>query len=254
MTSRSIEIRELRVPLEAVKRLSNETRFSYYLLGHIFNELMTLQKIVGFALPKHGDHRPARFHAEVAQAWFLFRLASGKIWEAHKAINGKEVAATLRQSVLPRLADGLDRLKAVNKAVNSAAWLSPLRNGMGFHFPTYKDWEAHVTPQEGWEDDLVFLGDKSGNTFYDASATTAHHWMFDLYGLPDPKDAIDPLVGEMIDLLRLMNGFLEDSLATFVSEVLLEGAGQASPTAKVIAPEFDRVSIPFWTWMPGHRD
>jgi hypothetical protein len=52
MTSRSVDMYELRVPLDAVKRLSDEDRFSYYLLGHIFNELMSLQKIVGFALPK----------------------------------------------------------------------------------------------------------------------------------------------------------------------------------------------------------
>lgn len=82
MTSRSIDIYEIRIPLDAVKKLSDEDRFSYYLLGHIFNELMSLQKIVGFALPKHDDVRPARVRPEHAQAMFLFRIASGKIWEA----------------------------------------------------------------------------------------------------------------------------------------------------------------------------
>jgi len=78
--------------------------------------------------------------------------------------------------------------------------------------------------------------------------------MFSLYGLPDPKDAIDPLVGEMIDLLRVMNSFLKDALGTFVAEVILEGNGQDLPAVKVIAPEFERVSIPFWTWMPDRKE
>jgi hypothetical protein len=38
----------LSVPLTAIKKLSDEQRFAYYLLGHIFNELMCLQKLVGF--------------------------------------------------------------------------------------------------------------------------------------------------------------------------------------------------------------
>ncbi len=255
MTSRSIQVNELRIPLDAVKRLSNESRFSYYLLGHIFNELMALQKIVSFALPKHDDHRPARFRAELAQSLFLFRLASGKIWEASNAIRQtRELALTLRELVLPKMEDGPGRLKALNAAVNAASWLSPMRNGMGFHFPKYQDWETHVTPKENWEDDSVFLGAKSGNTFYDASATIAHDWMFSLYGLPDPKDAIDPLVVEMIDLLRVMNSFLEDALGTFIAEVILEGKGQDLPAVKVIAPEFERVSLPFWTWMPDRKE
>ena len=253
MTSRSIEIRTLRIPAEAVKQLSHENRFAYYLLGHIFNELMALQKVVAFALPKHDDHRPARFRAELAQSLFLFRLASGKIWEASNAIRSKEVAQLLLGLGLPQLEDGTARLKAVNKAVNDAAWLAPLRNGMSFHFPTYKDWQRFVTPEDGWEDDLVFLGTTSGNTFYDGSANVAHHWMLDLYGLPDPMDAIDPLIDEMIGLLRLMNNFLEDALGAFVSDVLLSSNAQKSDTAKVISPEFEHVSIPFWTWMPDRK-
>ncbi|MEO8279752.1 MAG: hypothetical protein ABI564_08680 [Ideonella sp.] len=78
MTNRTVEMYALSVPLTAIKKLSDEQRFAYYLLGHIFNELMCLQKLVGFALPKHDDRRPARLRPELGQAMFLFRLASGK--------------------------------------------------------------------------------------------------------------------------------------------------------------------------------
>jgi hypothetical protein len=254
MTSKSVEIRTLRIPMDAVRRLSNEQRFAYYLLGHIFNELMCLQKIVAFSLPKHDDHRPPRFRAELAQSLFLFRMASGKIWEAGNAIRSKEVATMLMELALPHVEQGNERLKAVNQAINNAAWLAPMRNGIGFHFPTYREWGAYVVPQDEWVDDQVFLGAMSGNTFYDASATVSHHWMFDLYGLPDVKDAINPLIEEMIDLLRLVNSFLEDALGAFVAEVLLQGRPKFDPIAKVIAPEFERVSIPFWTWMPDRKD
>src|SRR4051812_649870 len=97
---------QVRIPLGVIKKLSDEDRFSYYLLGHMFNELMSLQKIVGFALPKHDDQRPARVRPEHAQAMLLFRLASGKIWETVLAINSKTLATTLRSLILPKMGDG----------------------------------------------------------------------------------------------------------------------------------------------------
>lgn len=255
MTSRSVDIYEIRVPLAAVKRLSDEDRFSYYLLGHIFNELMSLQKLVGFALPKHDDMRPARVRPERAQAMLLFRLASGKIWEASQAIRRNEqLAATLRNLVLPRMLNGAARLKTMNAAINAAPWLSPLRNGMGFHFPTFKAWESHVLPDASWEDDYLFVGDRSGNTFYDAADTVAQSWMFSQYGLDNIQEAVNPLIGQMIDLLAEMNTFIEDVIGIFISEIILEGKGVKRHVGKVLSPRHDRVFLPFWTDMSSRKD
>ncbi|MEO8279751.1 MAG: hypothetical protein ABI564_08675 [Ideonella sp.] len=102
-------------------------------------------------------------------------------------------------------------------------------------------------------DDIVFLGDKSGNTYYDAADTVAQAWMFEQYGAIDVRNAGDPLIGQMIDLLRIMNSFLEDALGVFVAEVILEGQATREDVGKVLAPEFERVSIPFWTAMTPRR-
>jgi hypothetical protein len=251
MTSRSIDIYELKIPLEAINKLSNEERFSYYLLGHIFNELMSLQKLVGFALPKHDDSRPQRLRPEHAQAMFLFRLAGAKIWEAIIAIREtKELALTLKNLVLPRMTDGSARLKTLNSAINAAGWLSPMRNGIGFHFPTFKHWESHIIPDSTWEDDHLFLGTQSGNTFYDAADSVAQSWMFSQYGASNVREAIDPLIGQMIELLGAMNTFVEDALGVFISSIILEDKGNRRHVGKVLAPHHEKVSIPFWTSMP----
>ena len=248
VTSRSVEMYALTVPLDAIKRLTHERRFAYYLLGHTFNELMCLQKLIAFSLPKHDDHRPARLRPELGQAMFLFRLASGKIWEASKAVReNKELAGALREDVLPRMSDGKERLKALNVAINNAKWLSPLRNGMGFHFPTFERWSSHVVPDESWVDDVVFLGKKSGNTYYDSADAVAQAWMFEQYGAQDLRAAIDLLIEEMISLLRLMNSFLEDALGAFIAEVIMDRPSSPQLVGKVLAPEFERVAIPFWT-------
>ena len=254
MTNRTVEMYEIRIPLEAVKKLSDEDRFSYYLLGHIFNELMSLQKLIAFALPKHDDTRPARLRPEHAQAMFLFRLASAKIWEAIKAIReNKHLASTLLNLVLPKMSGGRERLKTLNAAVNAAKWLSPMRNGMGFHMPTFEQWRPYLVPDDAWVDDSVFLSDRSGNTFYDAADTIAEAWMFSQYGLPNARDAVEPLIGQMIELLATMNTFLEDALGTLIGEVLLDGADGRRSVGKVSSPDFERVSIPFWTAMKPRK-
>jgi hypothetical protein len=245
----------LTVPVDAIKKLTNEQRFAYYLLGHIFNELMCLQKLVGYSLPKHDDSRPARLRPELGQAMLLFRLASGKVWEASESIRKtKELTGTLRKDILPLMPNGGARLKALNRAISDATWLSPLRNGMGFHFPTFERWSSHVVPDEYWVDDIIFLGDKSGNTYYDAADSVAQAWMFDQYGAIDVKSAVDPLIGQMIDLLGMMNSFLEDVLGTFIAEVILEGTMSRQAAGKVLAPDFNSVSVPFWTAMPAKSD
>jgi hypothetical protein len=253
MTARAVEIYKVRIPLEAVSKLSVEDRFSYYLLGHLFNELMSLQKIVGFALPKHDDQRPARVRPELAQAMLLFRMASGKLYESVLAIRDKTLSATLRSLILPKMNDGVGRLKAVNAAVSNASWLSPLRNGMAFHAPTLDDWKVHIAPDETWVDDVVYMGRQSGNTFYDAADTVAQAWMFTQYDA-DVRKAVDPLITEMIDLLGMVNIFLEDCLTIFVEVVMLDEEPSLEPIGKVLSPQHNKVFIPFWTSMPPKKN
>lgn len=254
MNARSVEMYSLTVPLDAIKKLSHEQRFAYYLLGHTLNELMCLQKLVAFSMPKHEDTRPARLRPELGQVMFLFRLASSKIWEASKALrDNKELARTLREDVIPRMENGKERLKELNQAISNAKWLSPLRNGLGFHFPTFERWRSHTTPNELWADDVMFLSRESGNTYYDAADTIAQAWMFDQYGSQTLQDAVDPLINEMIDLLRIMNSFLESALGTFIAEVVLDVPPDIKFIGKVRAPEFKQVSLPFWTAMPTRR-
>lgn len=255
MSSRPVGIEEIKIPLNRIKSLSDEHRYSYYLLGHMFNELMFMQKLVGFAFPKHDDVRPQRLRPELAQTMFLFRIACSKIWEAKLKINSKEVSATLRNVVLPKMDGGQQRLKDLNAKLKDASWLSGMRNEIGFHYPNFEDWKAHITPNDQWTDDYVFLSGLSGNTFYDASDSAAQGLMFGQYGLANPREAVKPLVDEMIELLRVVNSFLEDALGEFIGSFILEGKGKRRAVGKVLSPAHVEVFIPFWTSMrPQDKD
>lgn len=248
MKHRSVEMHELNVPLREVRKLSDGDRYTYYLLGHMFNELMCLQKLVAYSLPKHDDRRPARFHPEFAQTLMLFRIATGKVWEASKTLRSPQVSTLLLTHVLPKMDGGAKRLDQLNEKVDSAKWLRPLRNGMGFHFPSIDKWKEFVEPQGDWVDDSIFLGSATGNTFYASSESVAQHWMFSLIGVEEKKVAADTMINEMIELLRLMNSFIEDALGTLIAEHLLRGEVPV-PVGTVLAPEFAAFQLPFWTYL-----
>lgn len=106
---RSIEVLTLTIDASSVLKLTDEERYVYYMLGHIFNELMCLQKLLFFTMPTHDDGRPLRMQPEIAQAFFMFRIAAGKIWEAKLAFDEKRMSTVLRDSFFPLVSDGRDR-------------------------------------------------------------------------------------------------------------------------------------------------
>lgn len=245
MSSKSLKLLELKIPLESVSSLTANQRYAYYLLGQIYNEMMVLQKIIGFALPKHDDIRPARRNAEIAQVFFLFRMAASKIYEAKRAINRKEVYSSLDELAFPSSPNLRDSLRSLNKAVSGADWLSRMRNGMGFHYPSFQDWEEYTTPSETWVDDVVYFGEQSGNTFFDSSASVTMHWMFDKYRDFKPTESVDLLVSEIINLIKQINEFTSSTTAAIINRLTPDE--QIKLVGNVIAPRHDEVTLPYWT-------
>lgn len=246
----SVDVEKLVIPLEDITNISDEDRYSYYLLGHMFNQLMCLQKLIFYALPRHGDTRDYRRRPESGQAMFLFRIALSKISEVRKELNeNSALKSTFAALILPHWVDGIQRRERLDAALDGATWLSTLRNKIGFHFPGFKQWEPYVKPDETWEPDIVFLSRESGNVFFDASNVVAEHWMFDMYGAEKVKDAIDPMIVQMIDLIKLMTSYLEDAIGVLIDKSILQRHDIRAGCGRVVAPQFTDVRIPFWTQM-----
>jgi hypothetical protein len=217
----------------------------------MFNELMCLQKLIYFTMPRHSDTREIRRGPEMSQAVFLFRIALSKIGEARNELrDNKVLQATFSNLIFPKWPDGTNRRALLDAALDRATWLSALRNKIGFHFPNFNQLELHVQPTDEWIDDYIYMSDQSGNVFYDAANVVVLHWMFSLYGAGKVADAVDPMINEMIDLIKLMTTYLEDAIAVFIAESILSDRNTRVRGEAVIAPKFADVQLPFWTCMP----
>lgn len=249
----SVQVIEFRVPIDRVRRLSDAQRYTYYLLGFIFNELMCLRKLISFSLQQRGaDMRPVRLNAETSQILLLFRIACAKLWEVQLKLNAKEVSSVLRKDVWPHWPDGAGALKAVNAAVSNAEWLPRVRNGLGFHYPTLGQWKAYITPTDDWVDDIIYSGAENGNHFYDASESVAKHHMFG-FEAPMKPEQVKQTIDEMVALLGLVSNVVEESVGVFIANHLLPDDPLDGPVHAISAPKYTEQRIPFWTEMSGAK-
>jgi hypothetical protein len=249
-----IRVTRLDVPVHRVAALTAEERYVYYLLGHFFNELMLLQKLLHFVIPKHGDDRPVRQVPEYGQLFFVSRIVVGKLWEAKIAIERPEFSKTLAASFTPLMPSGADRLKSWSERIAKAKWPVRLRNGHSFHYPTFRQWTNVTQPDSTWEDDRIFQAKESGNVFYAGSDAVASHWMFGQLDSADPRTAVDLMVDELISLLGEFTAAVEDVLGTFIVERLIGSEGIAEADEGTVETGlFEHVSIPFWTNMPARK-
>ena len=246
---KSVTVQKLTVRSERVWLLDPEKRYAYYMLGHLFNELMFLQKLLGFVLPNHGDDRSIRMQPEIGQAMFLFRLAAGKLWEAKLVLGTKEFSAVLRSSFLPLIPEGAQRLKALLRRLSEAAWLKELRNCHSFHYPSFSEWHKLVEPAGEWADDEIFLSEQSGNVFYAGADAMAQHWMFGQLNPDDPRSAVEPMINELIQQIARFKSLIEDLLRAFIVDRLLAPGQVPQAVGSVASPRYDDVKIPFWTYM-----
>jgi hypothetical protein len=251
-SKQAVEVSLLRIPLSQVIALDPHERYAYYMLGHFFNELNFLRKLLKFAIPTQDDIRPLRQQPEMGQTMFIFRLAAGKLFEAKLALNKEVLSAVLRRCFLPLVPDADTRLKEFNRSTEKAKWLAGLRNEHSFHYPPYEQWGAIVKPADDWVDDDIFMSSEvhSGNVFYAGSDVLAQHWMFGRMNCDSPREAVDPMINALIDFLGQFTSLVEDILGAFVATRLLPPDTRALPVGSVVSPRFESVQLPFWTNMP----
>lgn len=249
----SVDVLEVRIPVDRICALTKEQRYAYYLLGLIYNELMALRKLISFCLQQASgdDSRRARMEAEMSHVWLLFRVACAKAWEAQVKLNSREISRVLTADVFPEWPEGPELRKEMNRVVASATWLAAMRNALGFHYPSIDQWAPYTTPNATWEDDLLFLGSQTGNTFYDAAEAVAKHHMFDQPGTGGAGKS-NQLVDEMINLLGVMTDYVETALGMLVVTLLVDVLPDG-PRHKLSAPKFQDVRVPFWTEMTEHK-
>jgi hypothetical protein len=238
-----IEIKEGRIPLAAIKALTPEQRFTYYLLGLIYNETLLLRKIIVFSLSGRGDERAFRVEPEFSQTFFFFRIACSKVHEARLALELPQVKSELLD-LYKSWPEGRQEQREVGRMLASAKWLATLRKRIGFHYPNFHEWRKLTTPNAEWGDEIIWSGEHAPNQFLYGAESLSRAWIFgDAVGATG-QERMEHRTHEMVKIVSAMNDFITHAIDQFIFQRLPGGTSKS--LGRVSATPMRQVRMPFW--------
>ena len=230
------EVLKLELKADALRALSPQSRYVFALTGHIFNELLLLQKWIHVSRRSPGDPGPQE-DAAVGITMFLLRVLASKVYEAlHKdALTKQSVDDVLRAEFFGKV-DGLtDTWDATLKRYESMDWMGKVRNKGAFHYMNESQWGPHLDG-DFCEDAYAYVGKRYSDTYF--------HWAEMGASLPSMRymNEKDPFAGlsQMLDELGSVLGDVVDCLAKGLQAFVKHSGvgGSLSEPIRFDAPEF----------------
>lgn len=249
MAKNFIEVTEGRIPLAAIKALTPEQRFTYYLLGLIYNETLLLRKVIVYSLSGRGDERVFRVEPEFSQTFFFFRIACSKVHEARLALELPQVKAVLL-SLYSSWPEGKLEQREVGRMLASAKWLPTLRKRIGFHYPNFHQWRELTTPTAEWGDEIIWSGEHASNQFVYGAESLSRAWMFGDGVGATGQERMESRTDEMVGIVSAMNDFITHAIDQFIFQRLPGGTSKS--LGKVSATPMRAVRMPFWVGDVDH--
>ena len=238
------EVCSLELSATALRALDPDRRYVFALVGHIFNELMLLQKWVHISRKPPGDPGPEE-DAAVGVTMFLVRLLSAKVYEAlhEEALTKKSVAEVLRADYFGGV-DGLnEQWEAVLAQHAKLEWLAWIRNKGGFHYMNANQWAP------GLEDTMcdgayAYVGKRYGDTYFHWAEMTAALPAMKYVNSDDPFKGLDQMVSELGQLLSGVTDCLARGLQAFLKKSNV-GAELSEPI-RFDAPPLNPLALHFF--------
>lgn len=238
------EVRSLELSATALRALDPHRRYVFALVGHVFNELMLLQKWVHISRKPPGNPGPEE-DAAVGVTMFLVRLLSAKVYEAlhEDALTKKSVAEVLRADYFGSV-DGLnEQWDAVLAMHAKLEWLGWIRNKGGFHYMNATQWAP------GLEDPMcdgayAYVGKRYGDTYFHWAEMTAALPAMKHVNPDDPFKGLDQMVSELGVLLSGVTDCLARGLQAFLKKSNVDA--KLSEPIRFDAPPLNPLGLHFF--------
>ncbi|MET3493030.1 hypothetical protein [Variovorax boronicumulans] len=245
-----VEIFRKNLNAAKLRGLDAQSRFVFASAGHVFNELLLLQKLVHVSRLPPNIEGPA-MDSSVGVAMFMLRTLVGKTYEAILLLRKQTIATPLRDQYFASVAGLSERWDEVLDAADNQPWMSVVRNQGAFHYPNANQMAPFLT-DAFCEDAYVLIGQRYGDTYF--------HWAEMAASLPalSAVNPTDPMAGlaRMIDDIGELLGRLTDCLAlgltAYIGQYLAnDHEGLVNPV-QVEAPDFETFHLPYFFADPRH--
>jgi len=231
------EVQRLELPADRLRALTPQQRYVFALTGHIFNELMILQKWIHVSRRAPGNAGPEE-DAAVGMSIFLMRVLAAKVYEAlhPDALTKESVSAVLHADYFGNVDGLVAKWEATLDRYKKLTWMGRVRNQGAFHYMSEAQWAPHLD-DAFCEGAYIYAGRRYSDTYF--------HWPEMSASLPSFRamNKDDPLAGfaQMLDDLGAILGDLVDCLAQGLQAFLKTSnvGGNISEPIRFDAPVFE---------------
>lgn len=234
-------VRRLNLSDLKLKALTERERYVFALTGHVFNELMLLQKLIHVSRHPVGGENPTK-DASLAVSLFFLRMLTAKTHEALKILKKDSIRTVLVTDYFNHV-EGLI-VKWDERCKNSLTWLAQIRNKGAFHYLNDAQWGPEITDNL-CEGAYVYIGKKYSDTYF--------HWAEIVAGLPmmkkvneaEPLDGLETMIAKLGELLGGLNDCLALGLQAFMKKRLIDD-NALEPPVSFEAPHFENFHLPYF--------
>gem|GEM_PF-3436330 len=236
-------LHKLHLSSERLRQLSGHERHTFALAGHVFNEPMTLLKLVQMCQPSPDAHSFEQ-DAGVSQALFMLKMLVAKTHEALDALNRPAVHATLLAEYFAPVDGVTEDWELARQQLAAMDWTRSIRNSRSFHYMSQGQW-APFLGDEDCEGAYAIVGETHGNTLFYWSEARAAVATFDRVNTTDPIQGLATMLDELGALLNLVTSSLAKGMQHYMYAHLTED-GALEDAVHLEAPTLSSMTIPYF--------
>ena len=242
-----MKVYEIPISKQQLDSIPADERLFFIQIGHLANELSTLNRLLLFVSNTTGTTELER-RARNSQALLLVRLCSGKLFEGWQMLQRDYFGSKVSREY-DRLLDesGKNSLNEIKRYFSKNNLIKDLRDNFAFHYPS-DDLQNQLQDTKDTGTLYIYLGYAHGNSFYSFADVLVGSAMMSKVQRADSQQAMDALFADPINAIKWFLDFIGSCMIILV-EKYLGTTVEALSTNTIEVPntkKWEDVQVPFF--------
>ena len=247
-----IDVHRVPVPPALLKKMTNEERTFFLLMGHAENQISIMYKVLRFSTNFESENKERQLTSS-NQTQVLLRLLIGLMYEAwiklitERFLKRANITVTLS-------AKGDEAVTALRAHFNESSLLGTIRNSFAFHYPNdefmnqaFKLAAADDSLKDEW---FWYLSGARTNTSYFASELVFLHAIMKAAGAATLEDAQNQLMKEATTVYGLLVDLFDDIMRSYLEKYFPKPLTLYRVASITDAPTLTEFVLPFYASDP----
>lgn len=226
-----MQIYDISISKEQFEAIPTDERLFFIQIGHLANELLTLNRLLLFASTTPTTTLLEE-RAKNSQGLLLIRLCCGKLFEGWQMLQSDYFSPKLSKKYDGLLdAKGKEGLDQIKKYFSTQNLIKDIRDNFAFHYSS-DDLRTQGGKSDKTDTLNIYLGEAQGNSYYYfADVLVGRAMMTKVIGV-DPQQAMNTIYGDPMKAIQWFLDFIHSCMIILVEKHL--GTRLEAPTTNTI--------------------